>query len=133
MATAASHIGRKTTVLLICCLGCLHLAAVAGCNLSSSGEDIVENDDKNDDNQPSQNTNKDTPANVNNDDPSNQNSAPHVKTDGPLFTLCSAGGVSEGEDLRLTHCTGPGDASGQVAEGDGLRLEAGVFEAISTY
>ena len=113
-------------------LGMVQVGGLVGCNVSDSGQEVVDNDDD----PPSQNANNDTPGNVNNDEPNNdepnnQGGEPGEAVGESLFTFCSSAGVSEGEGLRLVHCTGAGDGGAQVAEGDGLRLEAGVFEAVT--
>ena len=71
------------------------------------------------------------------DDVSDEDVSPNqnqVQPDPPgtsLFSFCGAGGVSSDGNHRLTHCTGPFEAGGTVAEGDGYRWEPGLFEAIA--
>lgn len=117
--------GARTALLgLVLCVASLHAGAVVGCNLSSSEQEREDNDEEN----------NDGPPNVTNDGPPNQNDTSPIEEGDPRFTVCSGGGVSKGEDLRLVQCTGPGDlgGTGEVAQGDEYRLEAGVFEIVST-
>ncbi len=104
--------------------------AVGGCNLSSGELPGAENDgsDAGDNVGP---TNQPIDPDAG-DDASNQNSVVIDPSAATTFTFCAGGGVSTGEEYVLTHCTGPAELGGRVSEGDGLRLEVGAFEVLTT-
>lgn len=110
-----------------------------GCNISSGETTFEENDsNKNNDDRPDAgndepwNQNKGQP-NANNNEPSNQNDVSESPPGATVFTFCSGGGVSSGDDYVLTHCTGAGEVGTEVAEGGGYRLEAGAFRNASSH
>ncbi|TXD35169.1 hypothetical protein FRC98_17005 [Lujinxingia vulgaris] len=43
---------------------------------------------------------------------------------------CAAGGEATGDGYRLVHCTAPANAAGNVATGQGVRLEMGASQVI---
>lgn len=141
-ATAGRSAGHRRRAVRWMLVGLMMLAlggGVWGCNLSSEEMTPEENDDTENNDDPPDAGNND-PLNQNkgqpdadNSEPSNQNEVSESPPGSTVFSFCSGGGVSSGEDYVLTHCTGAGEVGTEVIEGGGYRLEAGAFRDASSH